>query len=192
MLFRSGEVNKALKPVDTFEDFEESKETAWFREKYPEIIKYATKLRGKIRTTGIHAAGIVVAKEPIEVYAPIETRNDTSSDNRIPVVAYDMDQAADIGLIKLDVLGLKTLSVIDDTIKIIQTNKNKTIDLSTISFDDKKIFNDLSNGFTKGVFQAEATPYTNLLIKMGVDKFEDLVASNALVRPGAKIGRAHV
>ena len=180
-----GEVNKALKPVDTFEDFEESKETAWFREKYPEIIKYATKLRGKIRTTGIHAAGIVVAKEPIEVYAPIETRNDTSSDNRIPVVAYDMDQAADIGLIKLDVLGLKTLSVIDDTIKIIQTNKNKTIDLSTISFDDKKIFNDLSNGFTKGVFQAEATPYTNLLIKMGVDKFEDLVASNALVRPGA-------
>lgn len=189
-----GEVNKALKPVDTFEDFEDSKETLWFREKYPEVIQFASRLRGKIRATGIHAAGIVVSKEPIESYAPIESRSDTSSDNRIPVVAYDMEQAADIGLIKLDVLGLKTLSVIDDAIKIIKTNKNKDIKLSEITFDDKKVFDDLTQGYTKGVFQAEATPYTSLLIKMGIDTFEDLVASNALVRPGAMntVGASYV
>jgi len=182
-----GEVNKALKPVDTFEDFEESPETAWFREKYPEVVRFCNKIRGKIRSVGVHAAGVVVAKEDISKYAPIETRSDPSDtvSGRIPVIAYDMDQAASIGLIKLDALGLKTLSVIDDTLKMIEHRKNKKIILKDIPLDDKNIFNNLSQGYTKGVFQAEATPYTNLLIKMGVDKFEDLAASNALVRPGA-------
>ena len=182
-----GEVNKALKGVETFEEFESSKNVEWFKQKYPEVVEYASSLRGRIRSVGIHAAGVVVAKDPISTYAPIETRSDSSDDvsGRVPVIAYDMDQAADIGLIKFDVLGLKTLSVIQDTIKSIKDRHNIEINLNDLSLDDKKVFDDLSNGFTKGVFQAEATPYTNLLIKMGVDKFEDLVASNALVRPGA-------
>jgi DNA polymerase-3 subunit alpha len=104
---------------------------------------------------------------------------------RIPVVAYDMDQVADIGLIKLDALGLKTLSVISDTLKSIKDRTGKEINLSSLPLDDINVYKTLSEGYTKGVFQAEATPYTNLLIKMGVDKFEDLAASNALVRPGA-------
>ena len=104
---------------------------------------------------------------------------------RIPVVAYDMDTVADIGLIKLDALGLKTLSVISDTLKSIKERSKKEINLSTLTFDDPQVYKMLSEGYTKGVFQAEATPYTNLLMKMGVDKFEDLAASNALVRPGA-------
>lgn len=182
-----GEVNKALKGIETFEDFERSLNAAWFREKYPEVIEYASKLRGKIRGNGMHAAGVVVAKEDISKYVPMETRKDPdeSVSGRIPVVAYDMDHAADIGLIKLDVLGLKTLSVIDDTVRMIKERQNKDIDLHSLPLDDKKIFSDLSSGYTRGVFQAEATPYTNLLMKMGVDTFEDLVASNALVRPGA-------
>ena len=182
-----GEVNKALKGVETFDEYEISPSTAEFRSKYPEVTKYASMLRGKIRGNGMHAAGVVVAKDDISKYVPIETRKDPdeSISGRIPVVAYDMEQTADLGLIKLDVLGLKTLSVIDDAIKIIKTNKKKNIVLQDIPLDDAKVFADLSSGFTKGVFQAEATPYTNLLMKMGVSTFEDLAASNALVRPGA-------
>lgn len=191
-----GDVNKALKGIETWEDYESSPNTRWFREKYPEVTDLAGKLRGRIRAVGVHAAGVVVAKEPISKYAPIETRSDPSDkvSGRVPVVAYDMDQAADIGLIKLDALGLKTLSVIKDTIDIIKDRDNKDIILPDIPLDDEKVYQDLSNGFTKGVFQAEATPYTNLLIKMGVERFEDLVASNALVRPGAMntVGAAYI
>jgi len=182
-----GEVNKALKSVETFEEYEVSPSTAEFRQKYPEITKYASMLRGRIRGNGMHAAGVVVAKDDISKYVPIETRKDPneSISGRIPVVAYDMEQTADLGLIKLDVLGLKTLSVIDDAIRTIDHIKKEKINLKSIKLDDPKVFEMLSSGFTKGVFQAEATPYTNLLMKMGVSTFEDLAASNALVRPGA-------
>jgi len=181
------DVNRALKSVDTFEDFIESPNTKEFRIKYPEVVWLAERLRGKIRSVGVHAAGVVVAKDDIRKYAPVESREDAQDkvSGRIPVVAYDMDTVADIGLIKLDALGLKTLSVISDTLKSIKERTGKGINLSDISFDDKAVYKTLSEGYTKGVFQAEATPYTNLLIKMGVDKFEDLAASNALVRPGA-------
>ena len=182
-----GEVNKALKAVETFEEFESSSSTEEFRRKYPEVVKFASQLRGRIRSNGMHAAGVVVAKDDISKYVPIETRKDPDNmvSGRIPVVAYDMEQTADLGLIKLDVLGLKTLSVIDDAVKTIKHIKKEDIDLKKIKLDDPKVFEMLSNGFTKGVFQAEATPYTNLLMKMGVSTFEDLAASNALVRPGA-------
>ncbi|NDE66450.1 MAG: hypothetical protein EB049_07175, partial [Actinobacteria bacterium] len=182
-----GEVNKALKSVDTFEDYLESPNTKEFRMKYPEVTWLAERLRGKIRSVGVHAAGVVVAKDDIRKYAPIESREDAQDkvSGRIPVVAYEMDTVADIGLIKLDALGLKTLSVISDTIKSIKDRSGKDINLSQIPLDDKNVFGMLSEGYTKGVFQAEATPYTNLLMKMGVSTFEDLAASNALVRPGA-------
>ncbi len=191
-----GEVNMALKGVETFEEYESSKSTEEFRKKYPEVTKYASMLRGKIRGNGMHAAGVVVAKDDISNYVPIETRKDPddSVSGRIPVVAYDMEHAADIGLIKLDVLGLKTLSVIDDAVKTIEHIKKKKINLKELTLDDPKVFEDLSQGYTKGVFQAEATPYTNLLMKVGVSTFEDLAASNALVRPGAMntVGASYV
>jgi DNA polymerase-3 subunit alpha len=182
-----GEVNKALKSIDTFEDYLDSPNTKEFRAKYPEVTWLAERLRGKIRSVGVHAAGVVVAKEDIRKYAPMESREDAQDkvSGRIPVVAYDMDTVADIGLIKLDALGLKTLSVISDTLQSIKERRKKEIDLSDIPLDDAKVYTMLSEGYTKGVFQAEATPYTNLLMKMGVSTFEDLAASNALVRPGA-------
>jgi DNA polymerase-3 subunit alpha len=182
-----GEVNKALKSVDTFEDFIESPNTREFRAKYPEVEWLAERLRGKIRSVGVHAAGVVVAKDDIRKYAPIESREDAQDkvSGRIPVVAYDMDTVADIGLIKLDALGLKTLSVLSDTIASIKNRSGKQINFSEIELKDPEVYKMLSEGYTKGVFQAEATPYTNLLMKMGVSTFEDLAASNALVRPGA-------
>jgi DNA polymerase-3 subunit alpha len=176
-----------MKSIDTFEDFMDSPNTKEFRMKYPEVVWLAERLRGKIRSVGVHAAGVVVAKDDIRKYAPVESREDAQDkvSGRIPVVAYDMDTVADIGLIKLDALGLKTLSVISDTLKSIKDRTGKEINLSELPLDDANVYKTLSEGYTKGVFQAEATPYTNLLIKMGVSSFEDLAASNALVRPGA-------
>ena len=181
------DVNRAMKSIDTFEDFVDSPNTKEFRSKYPEVLWLADRLRGRIRSVGVHAAGVVVAKDDLRKYAPVESRADASDlvSGRIPVVAYDMDTVADIGLIKLDALGLKTLSVISDTLASIKNRSGKDINLSELTLDDPDVYKVLSEGYTKGVFQAEATPYTNLLIKMGVDKFEDLAASNALVRPGA-------
>jgi DNA polymerase-3 subunit alpha len=188
------DVNKVLKGVDSWDDFTRSTNAQWFRMKYPEIVKYGEQLRGRIRGTGIHAAGVVTAKDSIFKYAPLETRVAPGSKERIPVVAVDMEEAAEIGLIKLDVLGLKTLTVIDQTIKTIKERHGIDIDLKQIPLNDKKVFEMLSEGRTKGVFQCEATPYTNLLVKMRVSNFDELVASNALVRPGAMntIGKSYI
>jgi DNA polymerase-3 subunit alpha len=188
------DVNKVLKGVDSWDDFTRSTNAQWFRMKYPEIVKYGEQLRGRIRGTGIHAAGVVTAKDSIFKYAPLETRIAPGSKERIPVVAVDMEEAAEIGLIKLDVLGLKTLTVIDQTIKTIKERHGTNINLKQIPLNDKKVFEMLSEGRTKGVFQCEATPYTNLLVKMRVSNFDELVASNALVRPGAMntIGKSYI
>jgi DNA polymerase-3 subunit alpha len=188
------DVNKVLKTVDTWDDFCSSKSTREFREKYPEVEVYGEQLRGRIRGTGIHAAGVVTSKEPIFRYAPLETRSSTGSDERIPVVGVDMEEAERIGLIKIDALGLKTLSVLKNTIDIIKERDGKKIDLLKIKMDDANVYQMLSDGYTKGVFQCEAAPYTNLLVKMGVKNLNELAASNALVRPGAMntIGKDYV
>jgi DNA polymerase-3 subunit alpha len=188
------DVNKVLKLVDTWDEYCSSKTTAWFREKYPEVEVYGDKLRGRIRGTGIHAAGVVTSKEPIFRHAPMETRSATGSSDRIPVVGVDMEEAERIGLIKIDALGLKTLSVIKDTIDMVKKNHFKDINLLEIDLDDANVYEMLSSGYTKGVFQCEATPYTNLLVKMGVKNLDELAASNALVRPGAMntIGKDYI
>jgi DNA polymerase-3 subunit alpha len=188
------DVNKVLKLVDTWDEFCTSRTTQEFREKYPEVEIYGEQLRGRIRGTGIHAAGVVTSKDPIFRYAPMETRSSTGSDDRIPVVAVDMEEAEKIGLIKIDALGLKTLSVLKDTLDIIEERDGKKIDLLKIDMDDKNVYQMLSDGYTKGVFQCEAAPYTNLLIKMGVKNLSELAASNALVRPGAMntIGKDYI
>jgi DNA polymerase-3 subunit alpha len=188
------DVNKVLKTVDSWDDFCTSKSTYEFRQKYPEVEVYGEQLRGRIRGTGIHAAGVVTSKEPIFRYAPLETRSSTGSDERIPVVGVDMEEAERIGLIKIDALGLKTLSVLKNTIDIIKERDGKKIDLLKIKMDDANVYQMLSDGYTKGVFQCEAAPYTNLLVKMGVKNLNELAASNALVRPGAMntIGKDYV
>ena len=188
------DVNKVLKLVDDWDDYLRSKSTQEFREKYPEIELYGEQLRGRIRGTGIHAAGVVTAKEPIFKYAPLETRTTPGSKERIPVVAVDMEEAERIGLIKIDALGLKTLSVIQDTLAIIKERSGTDVDLYKLNMQDANVYRMLSDGYTKGVFQCEATPYTNLLVKMGIKNFSELAASNALVRPGAMntIGKDYV
>tara|TARA_B110000503_G_scaffold84020_1_gene128074 strand:+ start:15995 stop:19273 length:3279 start_codon:yes stop_codon:yes gene_type:complete len=188
------DVNKLLKVIDTWEDYCYSKQSAWFREKYPEVEPLGDQMRGRIRGTGIHAAGVVTSKQPIFKFAPMETRTSPGTKTRIPVVGVNMAEAEKIGLIKIDALGLKTLSVLRDTLDIIKDRHKKQIDPLSIDMDDVKVYQMLSDGFTKGVFQCEAAPYTNLLVKMGVKNFAELAASNALVRPGAAntIGKDYI
>jgi DNA polymerase-3 subunit alpha len=183
-----GETDDALKTIATFEEYQESSATEEYRKKYPEVEKLALQLRGRIRQTGMHAAGIVISKEPIAKYAPIETAADPK-DKAAPrrsLVALDMNEAADLGLIKLDALGLKTLSVMGDTLKMVEQRHNRKIVLTDIPLEDKKVYDMISAGYTKGVFQCEAGPYTGLIMNMGgIRTFAELAASNALVRPGA-------
>jgi len=188
------EVNKVSKVIDTWDEYCTSNATLEFRQKYPEVEEFGEQLRGRIKGTGIHAAGVVTAREPIFKHAPMETRTDPKTKQRIPVVAVDMGEAERIGLIKLDALGLKTLSVLDDTLSIIKERHGQTIELLDINMDERPVYEMLSAGHTKGVFQCEATPYTNLLVKMGVKNLDELSASNALVRPGAMntIGKDYI
>jgi DNA polymerase-3 subunit alpha len=142
------DVNKVMKVVDTWDDYCNSKQAEWFREKYPEIEKYGDQLRGRIRGTGIHAAGVVTSKQPIFKFAPMETRTAPGTKERIPVVAVDMAEAERIGLIKIDALGLKTLSVIQDTLKIVEERNGTKVDLHKINMEDANVYRMLSDGYT--------------------------------------------
>jgi DNA polymerase-3 subunit alpha len=187
-----GEVNKATSTLQedaeysVLEVYETSEQTAEFRKKYPEVGKLAARLEGRIRGTGMHAGGTVLSKVPIEDYVPMETRVDPQDDakDRVPLVAVDMRDAEKIGLIKMDFLGLNNLTVILEVLE--EVGKMTQEEIYDIPLDDPKVYEMLSAGHTKGVFQCEGGPYTKLLVSMGgVDNFEDLVSSNALVRPGA-------
>jgi DNA polymerase-3 subunit alpha len=190
-----GEVNKALKnlegppdkPEVFFDLFVRSDQGKEFMKKYPEVLPLARKLAGRIRSSGMHAAGLVLSKEPLNTIAPIQSAKDPQNPDgpRVAVVAYDMEAVADIGLQKLDALGLKTLTVVKETIETIKQRHGKDIVLTDIPLDDPAIYADFSNGFTKGIFQVEQPAYTSLLMRMKPENFDELAASNALVRPGA-------
>lgn len=183
-----GEVNKALKNIETYEQFLNSPNTIEFRNKYPEVIQLVDKLRGHIRSIGMHAGGLVLSNEPIENYAPIQTAKDKSDplEKRVPLVALDMNEVANIGLIKFDFLGLKALSVLQNAVNLIKQRHDPDFDLYKMPMDDKDTYAMLSDGYTRAVFQCEQPAYTKTILNMGgVHNFDELTASNALVRPGA-------
>ncbi len=156
-----------------------------FRKKWPHVEYIANSLNGRIRGAGAHAAGLVVSNVPLDTVVPLETRNDPNSDGRVLVTAYDMNDAQKVGLIKMDLLGLKTLSVVQDCVAKVKERKGVDVISQAETLDDPAIFEQFSLGNVVGIFQAEETASKNLLMEMGVDNFEDLYASNALVRPGA-------
>lgn len=188
------EVNRATKDNDAppnayyFDYFDKSAKGIEFTKKYPEAVDLAKKLYGRLRGGGMHAAGLIVSKHPINMHAPIETAKDPGDKDgpRVQYVAMDMNEVAEVGFIKLDFLGLKAMTKIADAVDIIAVRHGKKIDLLSIDREDQNVYHMLSQGYTKGVFQCEAVPYTNLILKMGgVHSFAELAASNALVRPGA-------
>jgi DNA polymerase-3 subunit alpha len=178
----------ALSPLfETFDELKKSDRGAKFLKEYPETLPVAERLDGRIKGTGVHPAGVVVSSLPLWQVCPVESRAEKAGDERVEVVAFDMDQAETIGLLKFDILGVKALCVIDDCIKKIKENYD--LDVTEISerLDDSVVYRDISSGYTVGVFQVEATAYRNLILEMGIESFYDLSASNALVRPGAFI-----
>lgn len=188
----TGEVNKATSTLQedaeysVLDLYDTSEQTLEFRTKYPEVGLLAHAIEGRIKGTGMHAGGTILSKVPIEDYVPMETRVDPQDEakDRVPLVAVDMKDAEGIGLIKMDFLGLNNLTVILEVLNEVGTMTPAQI--YDIPLDDPRVYEMLSQGHTKGVFQCEGGPYTKLLVSMGgVDNFEDLVSSNALVRPGA-------
>lgn len=184
------EANKVTKLLDGWDDYITStNDTVMkFRQKYPEVQLLGDHLRGRLRTMGLHAGGVVTSREPIENFAPIETRDDPDDkrSGRIPVVAFDMRHCEEIGLLKLDILGVTELDIIEDAVQFIRKSHQPDFDEEKIPLDDPEVYKMLAKGHTAGTFQANAYAYTSLLKDMQVDNFKDLVVSNALVRPGAR------
>ncbi len=149
------------------------------KDEFKELFKIAKKLEGLNRHSSIHAAGIVIADRPLTEIIPLAKMNDGEI-----VTQFDMKCVENVGLIKFDFLGLKTLTVIDNTVKLIRKHSDKNFNISEIPLDDKKTYELISSGNTVGVFQLESRGMQELLRRLKPDKFEDLIAVVALYRPG--------
>ncbi len=151
------------------------------------IVDTAMGLEGLKRQWGVHAAGVILSKEPLLEVIPIHRRE---SDGAI-ITQFDMGACEAIGLLKMDFLGLRNLSVLDDCLINIKENQGIDLDLSTLTLDDKKTFDLLGKGETLGVFQLDGGPMRALLRQMAPDSFEDISAVIALYRPGPMGVNAH-
>jgi len=151
------------------------------------IIDTAMGLEGLKRQWGVHAAGVILSKEPLLDVIPIHRRE---SDGAI-ITQFDMGACEATGLLKMDFLGLRNLSVLDDCLLNINANKGIDLDLSTLTLDDKKTFELLSRGDTLGVFQLDGGPMRDLLRQMAPTSFEDISAVIALYRPGPMGENSH-
>ncbi len=157
-------------------------------ERYRQLLDYAMALEGLSRHTGVHAAGVVIAPGPVDDYVPVCTQPSkgagSGDDESVIVSQYDMNCLEHAGMLKMDFLGLTTLTVIHDALEAIRQRTGATIDLDAIPDDDEKTYQMLRAGRTIGVFQFESALATDLLRGMRCDRFDDLVAANALMRPG--------
>jgi len=151
------------------------------------IVDTARGLEGLKRQWGVHAAGVILSKEPLLDVIPIHRRE---ADGAI-ITQFDMGACESIGLLKMDFLGLRNLSVLDDCLLNIKANKGIDLDLATLTLDDTKTYQLLGRGETLGVFQLDGGPMRALLRQMNPDSFEDISAVIALYRPGPMGVNAH-
>ena len=146
-----------------------------------ELLDYALALEGLTRHASTHAAGIVISKDPLTEYVPLGrgTKGEI-------VTQFAMEYIEKIGLVKFDFLGLKTLTVIDHTVRLINQSRSTTdrFDITSTPLDDPSTYQTLSSGNTAGIFQLESTGMRDILVKTKPDRFDDLVAILALYRPG--------
>ncbi len=145
------------------------------------LIDLSLRLEGLNRNVATHAAGVVIADKQLKEVVPLY--KDSSTNLLLPSTQFDMYSAENAGLIKFDFLGLKTLTVINNTQKLIR-KKNKNFNIENISFDDQKVFDLLSSGKTVGLFQIESAGMREALIQMKPNHIEDIIALVALYRPG--------
>ncbi|HRR94402.1 MAG TPA: DNA polymerase III subunit alpha, partial [Bacteroidales bacterium] len=145
-----------------------------------QTLAFAEALEGSVRQTGVHACGVIISKESLDNYIPLSTAKDTD----LFVTQYEGNHVESIGLLKMDFLGLKTLSIIKDAIANIKKRHGITIDIDNLPLDDQKTFELFSNGDTTGIFQFESAGMKKYLKELKPNRFEDLIAMNALFRPG--------
>jgi len=148
---------------------------------YRKLINLATKLEGVARHSSTHAAGVVISKEPLVQYAPLQkaTKGELAINTQ-----YDMGSLESIGLLKMDFLGLSNLTIIKNTMRIVKKVYGEEIDIYSIPMDDKKTFSLLSKGDTTGVFQLESAGMKRYIKELKPTAFEDIIAMVALYRPG--------
>ncbi|HWL38870.1 MAG TPA: DNA polymerase III subunit alpha [Gemmatimonadaceae bacterium] len=161
------------------------------KDRYRTLLDYAMKLEGLSRHAGVHAAGVVIAPGPLDEYVPVCTQASKGSgagnvqgEEAIVVTQYDMNALEKVGMLKMDFLGLTTLTVISDTVHGIRERTGSAPDLDSLPLDDVDTYRMLRAGKTAGVFQFESALATDMLKNIRADRFDDLVASNALMRPG--------
>jgi DNA polymerase-3 subunit alpha len=158
----------------------ETPEGREFNNKYPEIVKHAIKLEGLNKSAGQHAAGIIISADDLTQ----GTKGNLVSRSNLIVSNWDMEDSEYMGLMKLDVLGLNTLSVLNEAKNLIKQNKNQEIIFEKIPIDDPEIYKDIANGYTIGLFQLSAWATTKLAREIKADNFMHLSDVIALVRPG--------
>ncbi len=161
-------------------EIKELNELVGSNESYKRLMKIARTLEGMPRHASVHAAGVVIAPEEIVKYAPLYTTS-----GKDVTTQYEMKSAEQIGLLKMDFLGLKTVTVIYETLESVTTSGKECCSIENIPLDDKEVFRLLGEGRTSGVFQFEGNVPTDVLKRMKPTRFEDLIAVNALIRPGA-------
>ncbi len=150
-----------------------------------DVIKYARMLEGNIRTTGIHACGFIICRDPIANHVPVSTADDPDFPNqKTAVTQFDGHVIESTGLIKMDFLGLKTLSELKEACHIIKETRGVDIDLDNLPLDDELTYQLYQQGRTVGTFQFESTGMQMYLKELHPTVFEDLIAMNALYRPG--------
>ncbi len=143
-------------------------------------LKFAETLEGSVRQSGLHACGIIIGRNDLTDNIPICT----SRESELLVTQYDGKHVEDVGMLKMDFLGLKTLSIIKDTVENIQESTGITVDIDHLPMDDQKTFELYARGDTTGLFQFESAGMKKHLRDLKPNRFEDLIAMNALYRPG--------
>ena len=173
-------LTNAIKCTPQLQDAEVSED---IRER--NTIKYAKMLEGTVRGTGIHACGFIICRNPIDEWVPISTADDPDfPEKKVPVTQYDGHVIESTGLIKMDFLGLKTLSELKEACKVVKQTRGEIIDLEKIPIDDELTYQLYQRGQTIGTFQFESAGMQKYLRELHPTVFEDLIAMNALYRPG--------
>ncbi len=149
-----------------------------------DTIKYAKMLEGNVRGTGVHACGTIICRDDITDWVPVSTADDKETGEKLLVTQYEGSVIEDTGLIKMDFLGLKTLSIIKEAVANIKQSLGIDVDVDTISIDDPKTYQLYCEGKTIGTFQFESPGMQKYLRELQPSTFEDLIAMNALYRPG--------
>ena len=149
-----------------------------------DTLKYAQMLEGNVRNTGVHACGVIIGRYDISDVVPVSTAKDKDTGEEMLVTQYEGSVIEETGLIKMDFLGLKTLSIIKEAVENIRLTTGENLDIDHISLEDEKTYKLYCDGRTTGTFQFESAGMQKYLRELQPSKFEDLIAMNALYRPG--------